>query len=424
MARRAAVASSRIAPPRKFSESSRPENEIGVGHRRLGAASAIGRRPGIGSGTTRADAKSAGSINIGDRAAAGADRVDIDHRRQHRVAADPRVAGGSLGKTPVDDDADIGRGAADIEGDQAIASRQPTAPGAPKNAGSRSREQRQHRGLRDGCRCGDAAIGAHHVQIGGEAFVAEAARQPRHVVAQARPDEGVEQSRGKALELAELRRHLGRGADEAIGELLARDVARPLLMRCVQVREQEADRYRLDTGGAKRSRRLAHRSLVERSQYLAARWRQALGDREAMPALDQRPILPGNFLPDRIMLRTLVASDVDDIAIAGSRNHASDRPVIFQHGIGADRRAVQHMVDRLTRQVEACAQGADPGDHAARRVVLCRRRLVDQGPAGFRVGKNDVREGAADIDADQVHTVLILPGRRPSQSFPGGGALQ
>jgi hypothetical protein len=124
------VASSRIAPPRKFSESSRPENEIGVGHRRLGAASAIGRRPGIGSGTTRADAKSAGSINIGDRAAAGADRVDIDHRRQHRVAADPRVAGGSLGKTPVDDDADIGRGAADIEGDQPIAPQQRAAPGA------------------------------------------------------------------------------------------------------------------------------------------------------------------------------------------------------------------------------------------------------------------------------------------------------
>src|SRR5207237_1713784 len=49
-------------------------------------SAAIGRRPGIGSGTTRTDAKSAGSINIGDRAAAGADRVDIDHRRQHRVA--------------------------------------------------------------------------------------------------------------------------------------------------------------------------------------------------------------------------------------------------------------------------------------------------------------------------------------------------
>ena len=262
------------------------------------------------------------------------------------------------------------------------------------------------------------------MQIGGEAFVAEAARQPRHVVAQPRPDEGVEQSRGKALELAELRRHLGRGADEAIGELLAHDVARPLLMRCVQVREQEADRYRLDTGGAKRSRRLAHRSLVERNQYLAARRRQALGDREAMPAPDQRPILPGNFLADRIMLRTLVASDVDDIAIAGSRDHAGDRPVMLQHGIGADRRAVQHMVDRLTRQVEACAQLADPGDHAARRVVFCRRRLVDQGPAGFRVGKHDVREGAADIDADQVHTVLILPCRRPSRSFPGVGALQ
>jgi hypothetical protein len=45
-------------------------------------------------------------------------------------------------------------------------------------------------------------------------------------------------------------------------------------------------------------------------------------------------------------------------------------------------------------------------------------------PARLRVGEHDVREGAADIDADQVHTVLILPGRRPSHSFPGGGALQ
>src|SRR5258708_30245387 len=120
----------------------------------------------------------------------------------------------------------------------------------------------------------------------------------------------------------------------------------------------DTERYRFVTGDAKRSRRLSYRSLDERSQYLSARWLQALCDREAIPALYQRPILPGNFLPDRIMLRTLVASDVDDIAIAGSRDHASDRPVIFQHGIGAHSRAVQHMLYRLTRQVEACAQSA------------------------------------------------------------------
>ena len=153
------------------------EHEIGVGHGRLGAAPAIGGRARVGAGAARADAKGAAAVDIGDRAAAGADRVDVDHRRQHRIAADPGVAGGRLGKTPVDDDADIGRGAADIEGDQPIASGQRAAPGAAEDARSRPREQGQHRALRDGRRGRDAAIGAHHVQIGGEAFAGRGCRR-------------------------------------------------------------------------------------------------------------------------------------------------------------------------------------------------------------------------------------------------------
>ena len=82
----------------------------------------------------------------------------------------------AFGKTPVDDDADIGRGAADIEGDQPIASRQRTAPGAPENAGSRPREQGRDGNLGNRCRCRDPAIGAHHMQIGGKALGVEAAR--------------------------------------------------------------------------------------------------------------------------------------------------------------------------------------------------------------------------------------------------------
>ena len=61
----------------------------------------------------------------GDRAAAGADRVDVDHRHQDREAADPGVSRRRFGEPAAGDDADIGRGAADIEGDEVVA--RPTA---------------------------------------------------------------------------------------------------------------------------------------------------------------------------------------------------------------------------------------------------------------------------------------------------------
>jgi hypothetical protein len=134
------------------------EHEIGIGHRGLGAASSIGGRSGIGPGAARADAKSAGAVDIGDRPAAGADRVDIDHRRQHRVSSDPCVSGRRLGKAPVDDDADIGRGAADVERDQPIALRQRATPGAAEDTGGWPREQRRYRDPGDGRWCRNPAI--------------------------------------------------------------------------------------------------------------------------------------------------------------------------------------------------------------------------------------------------------------------------
>src|SRR5271166_2464569 len=98
-----------------------------------------------------------------------------------------------------------------------------------------------------------------------------------------------------------------------------------VIVRRVQIREQKADRDRLDPRGAHNSSRLAHCELVERNQFLAARRHEPLGDRQAMTAPDQRPILPGNLLADRIMLRSLMTSDVDDAAIAGSGDHAGYR---------------------------------------------------------------------------------------------------
>ena len=295
-------------------------------------------------------------------------------------------------------------------------SRQRAAPGAAEDPGGRSREQRLHRvaGDRRGGR--DPAIRAHDVQIGGEALLAEARLEPGDIIAQPRPDEGVEQCRGEPLKLAELRRHLGRGADETVGRLFAHDVARPHLMRRIEVGEQKAYRDRLDPLGAQRARRLAHARLVERHQDIAARRHQPLRHGTAVAPPHQRPILPRYFLADRIMLRALVAPDMDDVAIARGGDHPGHGAVIFEDRVGADRRAVQHVVDRRARCFRARAQLRDPGDDTERGNVRRRRHLVDHDQAGFGIGQNKVGKGAPDIDPDQPHRCLTPPCRRRSRA--------
>ena len=117
------------------------QHHIRVGHRRLRSAPAVACRSWHGTGRLWSDAEGAGAVAMGDRTAAGPDGVDVDHRHQNGKTADPGVARGRLGETAVDDDTDIGRGAADIEGDQPVAPGQRAAPGTAEHAGSRSREQ-------------------------------------------------------------------------------------------------------------------------------------------------------------------------------------------------------------------------------------------------------------------------------------------
>ena len=64
------------------------EDEIGVRHRRFDAATPIGGRAGNGAGAAWADPEGAALIDEGDRAASGADRMNIDHRHQQGEPGD------------------------------------------------------------------------------------------------------------------------------------------------------------------------------------------------------------------------------------------------------------------------------------------------------------------------------------------------
>src|SRR5690349_9686194 len=85
---------------------------------RPSAARAVARRARIGAGTLGSDPQHAAVVAPDDAAAAGADRDDIEDGRAHRQPVDLGL--GRQLRTAVLDEADIGRGAAHVEGDEAL----------------------------------------------------------------------------------------------------------------------------------------------------------------------------------------------------------------------------------------------------------------------------------------------------------------
>ena len=95
------------------------QHEVGVGDRRLGASVPVTGRAGAGACALRADREAAELVDARDRAAAGADRLDIDHGDHDGPSADmadrPRHGLAAI------DDRYVGAGAADVERDVASA---------------------------------------------------------------------------------------------------------------------------------------------------------------------------------------------------------------------------------------------------------------------------------------------------------------
>ena len=101
------------------------QHDIGVGHGGMPAAAAVAGRAGLGAGALGPDRDALQRIERGDRAAAGADLDHLDHRDAHRQAAALQEAGGAVDlesargvRLAVVDQADLGRGAAHVEGER------------------------------------------------------------------------------------------------------------------------------------------------------------------------------------------------------------------------------------------------------------------------------------------------------------------
>ena len=255
------------------------------------------------------------------------------------------------------------------------------------------------------------------MEVRAQALGRDLARQPLDVAPHLGADEGVHGRGGETLELPELGRDRRRAGDETAGQLFLQDIARTLLVLRVQVGEQEAHRHRFHPGIPQRAGGSPYLVLVQRDQHLAPRRGQALGHPDPVTAPNQGAVLPGDLLADGVVLGSLVAPDVEDVAVVPGGDHAGAGTVVLEHRVGRDGGAVEEVLDPTGRDGEALAQGSHPVTDAAGRILRRGRHLVDLGAPGLGIREHEVGEGTADVDPYELHRRLL--GRVASKSRKG-----
>ena len=245
-------------------------DDVGIGNRRQGTATAIAGRAGRGAAGPRADVEHAAIVAPDDAAAAGADSSDVEHRRAHRQAINFRF--GLDGWPTLRHEAHIRAGTAHVEGDD-VPEPAPSRDldGADHPSGG-SREQGRNSVLLHGLGGQPAAIRLHDAQPPGEAAGVQPISQAAEIATNHRLHVGGEDRCGAALIFPELRAD-GVGADDAqCRGYGSQQIKNPPLVPGVREGIQQAHRHhvRLDSGDGRRKQRTG-RMLVQRFDDRAVR---------------------------------------------------------------------------------------------------------------------------------------------------------
>ena len=399
-AARAASVSKVDAPPMNRAGSRMPRTasaSVTVG---LGAAAPVAGGAGDRARTARADPQRPAPVDPGQRAAARADRVH-GHRRQRddHVVLDLELGGHD--RLPADHDRAVRARPADVERDEVRRPEAlPAALGA-RDAPGRPGLQRVRRTLAGGGHGEHATVGLHHHQRTGVAGLGEAALGAVEVALHRRPDVGVDHGRREARVLLEARVHAGRRPDRHLGQL-GGDRRRAPFVLVVGVGVEEADQDRLDPAPDEEPDLVGQRLLVQRDD-LAPGAVDPPGHRAAQPARAER--LAGvaeRPLPARVELvaaGALSPAHGQDVAEPLGRDHPDRRAGAREHGVEADRAAVQDQRDLRHRDPER----VDAGEEPLGLVVRGGGHLARRHRAGDLVHRHAVGEGSPDVDPDPVH---------------------
>ena len=366
------------------------QHDVGVGHGER-AAAAVARGSRVRARRVRADPVPA-AVESQDRAAAGRDRVDAQHRR---AQPDPGHLGLVLPLELTGVVRDVGRGAAHVEADD------PAEAG--RGGGAGHADDAARRAGQDGVlaaeavRVGQPAVGLHEQHPG-------AAQLAGHVVNVAGQDRGQVRVHDRGVPPGyQLHQRAGRVRLRDLGEPdVPGDLADPGLVRGITVAVHADHGHGAQPVGVGGPQVPGGRLLVQRHDHLAVR-ADPLGhlDHPAVQQLREDDLAGEDARP------VLVA---DPQRVAEPPGDDQDRgltPALEQR-VGGHRGAEPDRADPLGRDglpVRDPEQPADPGQH---RVLVPARVLREQladGQAAIRAPRDHVGERAAPVDPE-----LPVPG--------------
>ena len=397
------------APAEKSLGVEHAEHEIGIGRRRLCAATPVASGTGRRAGAAGTDLQAA-AVDGRDAATAGPDRLDVDG-----MDADIRARDGDVRShdwLAVGDHAGIEAGAADVRHED-VAFADPATDGKrPHHATGRPREQAERGAIvEDGGRH-DAPRTRHHEDGHPHAFVPQRGFQTREIAAGDRTEHGIG-GRGRHPGVFADRRGdvVGHG-DEDVGIFSRDDGLQSLLVNGIERREERADGDGLEsmiTGGNDLG---AGARVVHRLNDDAVRI-DALVDLDDQLARHQRglsiaQIRIGQF---RLVQTTGLSPQPSDFqCVAKPFGGEKECPGAFtgQQGVEPDRRAMPEPVGRRAKLLDAYRIGF--GRHAHRfenaGQDIGRRRGLEGPGSAVAPGDPEIREGPADIRPDRkAHAV-------------------
>ena len=282
--------------------------------------------------------------------------------------------------------------------------------GRGHHARGRAGHHRVHCRLGDELRGDRAAIALHHQQVAIVALGLQLGAQTRQVTVEHRLHGSIHRRRHAALVLAILRQDGVARRDIGIRPQPAHDLGGAALVRRVDVAVQEMDDDGLAARRQQRLRGLGDGGLVERRQHLAVGI-HALGHFEPHLAVDQRR----EGAAQAVSLRARATAQLQHVAKTLRCDQPDLGDLAFEHRIRGRRRAVH---DRLQqRRIESRRRQRR---HEADRLVVDRgRHLGELHLVGGRIDRQQVGEGAADIDADG-EGALGRHGFKPKDIVRGG----
>ena len=329
------------------------------------------------------------------------------------MAVDVVLVGG-LDEPALDDGALRGR-AAHVERDQPVRAEHAREARAARGARRRAGLHRVH-GLRPrGLERERAAVRLRDEDLAAEAAPGQRPAEGAEVAVHDGPDVGVDDRGARPLVLAPLLCDPMRGRDRRRRAAPAATIS-AARCSCAGSRYENRKTTATDStpSAASCSRGRADSALVEGDQHLAAR-AEALRHLEATAPRHERrrPLVEHVVHPEEV-----AAADLEDVPETLGRDQAGQGPFALEEGIDADRRAVDH--ESAVGQPRAA--WIDAAEHAVEEIARRAERLGGRDRAGRLVERDQVREGAADVDADpQGHaTARRARGpRSPTRSVRG-----